>query len=121
MINFPQEVISDFLGIDPKGAYWSMGIVSTYCLGGFVGAHYSGAWANRFGRKVLIFLLNWTFVISTVMTLISFYSKRQSISLWLLIISRFITGIGSGAGSVVTPMYLGEIAATHQKGMSSSI
>lgn len=115
VINFPQEVISEFLGIDPKGAYWSVGIVAMYSLGGFIGAHYSGTWANRFGRKVLIFLLNWTFVVSTIMILISFYSKNKDISLWMLIISRLLTGVGAGAGSVVTPMYLGEIGDTHQK------
>lgn len=55
------------------------------------------------------------------MTLISFYSKNQDMSLWLLILSRLVTGIGVGAGSVVTPLYLGEIGDTHQKGMDISV
>jgi len=120
IINFPAEVISSDLQIDPKGWAWSGGVVATFCVAGFLGTTFAGSLADSWGRRRLIVLLNLPFLLAAGLALAAGFLKGT----WgyvLLVISRFLVGLASGAGSVVTPMYLGEIATRSTRGAFSAL
>ncbi|KAB0795316.1 hypothetical protein PPYR_12155 [Photinus pyralis] len=80
-------------------------IENAYLLGGLVGLWFTVYLSNKIGRKGAILvggcqsLLAWT-----IMSL-----SRDS---WVLMLGRFIAGIGADINYVTTPMYIAEI--THQ-------
>lgn len=113
--NAPQAIIAADLNIDKDGPVWAWGIMATFCIGGFVGANMAGGLANYLGRKQLIVMLNFPFLIAGGLVLAAGALKGDS-GLYALIASRVIQGLGAGAASVVTPMYLGEIATPETKG-----
>ncbi|XP_067911336.1 solute carrier family 2, facilitated glucose transporter member 11-like isoform X2 [Heterodontus francisci] len=91
---------------------WSF-IVATYSVGGLVGALIAGPMAVRVGRRNSLLLSN-IFVLAGA--LLMGLSKTMK-SFELIIIGRFLSGINSGVGLNVNPMYLGESAPKEIRGM----
>ena len=88
----------------------SLGIVvSAIIVGSLVGAISTGHFADTYGRKkVLIF--------SSVLFAISALGCAFANSSAMLILFRFIGGLGVGAVSVTAPMYISEIAPASMRG-----
>jgi sugar porter (SP) family MFS transporter len=84
-------------------------LVSIILLGGLVGALFAGGAADKWGRKKVLIITALAFCIGTLVQVVTpFYS--------LLIAGRFFTGIAVGVTSVVSPLYLSEIAPPHHRG-----
>ena len=88
--------------------------VSSLIIGAIIGALLSGWISDRWGRKPLLIASAFLFIISATMSALS-----QSI--FQLIISRFIGGLAVGAASVLSPMYISEIAPKNIRGALGSL
>ncbi|KAI9663823.1 MAG: hypothetical protein M1821_007313 [Bathelium mastoideum] len=90
------------------------GLVSSiFTLGGLIGALSAGAIAQRYGRLKSILWTTFFFILGPI-----FESMALSIS--LISIGRFISGLGAGAAVVVVPIYISEIAPPKEKGFWGS-
>lgn len=83
--------------------------VSIIFLGAIIGSSFGGYVTNRLGRKKVFWLTCGLMVLGTCLLLIPFSYPR-------FLLARIIQGIGVGAISVVTPMYLGEISPKAYRG-----
>ncbi|KAI7160595.1 general substrate transporter [Hortaea werneckii] len=77
--------------------------------GALIGAIMAGLTADRFGRKVPIWLACATFIIGTVLQTAA-YSVSQ------FAVGRFIVGLGVGSAAMVVPLYIGELAPAKYRG-----
>lgn len=83
--------------------------VSSALVGCIVGVAFSGDLSDRLGRKKLLFLSAFLFLISAV-------GCALIHSLSLLITFRLVGGLGVGIASIVVPLYLSEIAPANIRG-----
>uniref|UniRef100_A0A672P699 Solute carrier family 2, facilitated glucose transporter member 5 n=1 Tax=Sinocyclocheilus grahami TaxID=75366 RepID=A0A672P699_SINGR len=116
--NFVNETFLERWGIQ-LGVYeltliWTF-IVSSFSLGGFIGALIAGPMSVRFGRKKSMLLNNVFLLSSSLLALLS----RTAKSFEMIIISRFLVGINAGISMNVQPMYFGESAPKHLRGAVS--
>jgi sugar porter (SP) family MFS transporter len=84
-------------------------VVSTLLIGALIGALNAGMIADRMGRKPAIAVTALLFIIGA-----STIALSQSYAMVLL--GRFISGIGVGVISVAGPIYLAEISPPHYRG-----
>ena len=77
--------------------------------GALVGAVIAGLIADRFGRKIPIWLACVVFVIGTVLQTAA-YSVAQ------FAVGRFIVGLGVGSAAMIVPLYIGELAPAKYRG-----
>ena len=87
---------------------WSLA-VSGFCVGGFVGSATAGRVADDHGRKIGIAVVLGLNLVFGLVTLIA-------PNMGVLIVARIGVGIAGGAATVLTPLYLSEIAPTEIKG-----
>src|SRR4051812_19626506 len=91
------------------------GVLTSIALGGAaIGAMVAGGLADQFGRKTVILVVAVIFfagaIISAIATILS-----------VLIIGRFLVGVGIGVASMLTPLYLAETAPPAQRGALVSL
>ena len=84
-------------------------LVSSGLLGCIIGVFTTGLFSNRIGRKK-------TAVTAGIMFLISGIGCAVATSFNLLVLPRFIGGIGVGMASVISPMYISEFAPANKRG-----
>lgn len=89
-------------------------IVSCLILGCIVGVMISGAPADKYGRKKVLFAAALFFVISALGSALA-----QSVSEFVFF--RFLGGFGVGMASMISPMYIAEIAPAKQRGQLVSL
>jgi sugar porter (SP) family MFS transporter len=89
-------------------------IVSSLILGCIVGVMLAGEPADRYGRKIVLFAAALLFVVSAIGSALA-----QNISMF--VIFRFIGGFGVGMASMISPMYIAEIAPAKQRGQLVSL
>jgi SP family xylose:H+ symportor-like MFS transporter len=97
--------------LDAKWAGWATGCALLGCA---IGAGAAGALSDRFGRKKVLILSAVLFFISAVGTAIP-----RSITAF--IIYRILGGIGVGAASISSPMYIAEISPARIRGRMVSV
>ncbi|XP_075209689.1 LOW QUALITY PROTEIN: solute carrier family 2, facilitated glucose transporter member 11 [Chanos chanos] len=90
---------------------WTI-IVSSFSLGGLLGAILAGPMAVRFGRKRALLLNNSFLFVGAVMVLCC----RVARSFEMIILARLLVGISAGVSMNVQPMYFGESAPKRLRG-----
>nr|WP_295974567.1 sugar porter family MFS transporter [uncultured Bacillus sp.] len=88
---------------------WTQGIISSaLTLAAAFGAVFGGGISDRIGRKKMLRLISWIFLIGAV-------GCAAAPNVGILIASRFFLGLAVGSASAIIPLYLAEIStATHR-------
>lgn len=77
--------------------------------GALVGAVYAGLSADKWGRKMPIWVACALFLIGTILQTAAFSVPQFAVG-------RFIVGLGVGSASMIAPMFIGEIAPARYRG-----
>ena len=88
--------------------------VSNLIIGCIIGALIAGSISDKWGRKPLLIISAFLFIISASLSAVS-----QTII--QLIVARFLGGLAVGAASVLSPMYISEIAPKNIRGALGSL
>jgi sugar porter (SP) family MFS transporter len=88
--------------------------VSSLLAGAIFGAFGSGIITDRFGRKRVLIIVALFFAVSCILTALSSSSV-------LFISARLFGGLAVGAASVLSPMYVAEVAPASKRGMLVAI
>lgn len=88
--------------------------VSNVLVGCVVGASFAGALGDKFGRKKILILTALFFTFSAILSTV----PRTYIE---LIVVRFLGGLAVGVASVLSPIYIAEIAPARIRGRLVSI
>jgi len=87
-----------------------LGVVTSIALAGAAGgAAVAGLLADRFGRRPIL-------IVTAVMFVAGAIASALAGSLTLLLAGRLLVGIGIGGASMLTPLYLSEIAPARERG-----
>jgi MFS transporter, SP family, galactose:H+ symporter len=87
-----------------------LGVVTSIALAGAAGgAAVAGLLADRFGRRPIL-------IVTAVMFVAGAIVSALAGSLTLLLAGRLLVGIGIGGASMLTPLYLSEIAPARERG-----
>src|SRR5712691_801718 len=89
-------------------------VVSSVLLGGFVGSLVAGGLIRRLGERPVLFATALLFVVGAI------GSGLADSSAWLLV-WRPVAGLGVGAATMVTPLYVGEPAPASARGALVSV
>ncbi|PYI00250.1 general substrate transporter [Aspergillus sclerotiicarbonarius CBS 121057] len=85
-------------------------MITSLCSGGaFIGAIFAGNTADRFGRKMAIYLGCILFVIGSVLQATAYTIAQMSVG-------RVVVGLGVGSAAMVVPLYIAEIAPARARG-----
>ena len=98
-------------GLDANMKGWA---VSSAILGCIIGAAIAGYVADKIGRKKTLIITAFLFAISAIGCAIAANFTQ-------LIIARVIGGLGVGAASMLSPLYISEIAPANKRGMLVSL
>ena len=90
---------------------WAMGCALLGCA---IGAAAAGALSDRFGRKKVL-------ILSAIMFLVSALGTALPRTITTFILFRIIGGIGVGAASMSSPMYIAEISPARMRGRLVSV
>lgn len=96
---------------DPQMQGLAMSIALVGCL---TGAMTAGSLADRFGRKKLL-------IASSVVFLLSAYGTGYFSHFSYFLAARFLSGVGIGMASGLSPMYIAEVAPSHIRGKLVSL
>jgi sugar porter (SP) family MFS transporter len=88
--------------------------VSSALVGCIIGVAFAGSLSDRFGRKKVLFLSSLLFLISTV-------GCTLAPTHVVLILSRLVAGMGIGVASMLSPLYISEIAPPATRGRLVSL
>lgn len=89
---------------------WQIGFaVSNLIIACVVGAFFTGPLTDKFGRKKMMILAGLLFTASAILSAIP-QSYLQ------LVIARFVGGLGVGIASVLSPIYIAELAPARVRG-----
>lgn len=94
--------------------YWEGFATASLALGCVIGCIMAGRIADRYGRKPGMILAAGIFLVSSLA--MGFSPSRD-----FFIASRFIAGIGVGMASMLSPLYIAEIAPKHTRGRMVAI
>jgi len=83
--------------------------VASALLGTIVGALFAGRPADRYGRRASLFIIALFYFISAVGTALAF-------DWYSFLFFRFLGGLGVGGASVISPLYIAEIAPARYRG-----
>lgn len=89
-------------------------VASCALLGCIAGAMYSGKLSDRSGRKNVLMLSAVLFTISSIGT-------AMAPNLWFFVLFRIIGGMGIGIASMLSPMYISEMAPASVRGRLISV
>lgn len=90
-------------------SYWEGFATGSLALGAIIGCLIAGKVSDRYGRKPGLLLAAVTFALSSLA--MAFASGRD-----VFIIARLVAGIGVGMASMLSPMYIAEIAPAKWRG-----
>jgi sugar porter (SP) family MFS transporter len=106
VINGAISDVSAYFGLSPA----IQGLaVSTALIGCVIGALFIGKPADQYGRRDILKVMALFFLVSMLFT-------GLATEFWVFILGRFIGGLAVGGASVVTPMYISEVAPPKVRG-----
>jgi len=94
--------------------YWEGFATGCLALGAMIGCIIAGSSAEKYGRR-------YSLLIAGVLFALSSFGMAASNGLGVFIFSRFIAGIGVGMASMLSPLYIAEIAPSHVRGRMVAI
>jgi MFS transporter, SP family, arabinose:H+ symporter len=95
-------------------SFWHGFTISSALIGTVVGALIAGKPADKYGRRIVLFIVAAFYVISA-------FGSAMAPSLSLFILFRFIGGLAVGASSVAGPMYISEISPAKTRGKMTAL
>ncbi|XP_026465184.1 LOW QUALITY PROTEIN: solute carrier family 2, facilitated glucose transporter member 3-like [Ctenocephalides felis] len=132
VVNAPQQLIETWIydvvtnrsnssingdvGSSEVTAIWSLA-VSMFCVGGMIGGAFTGIIADRIGRRDGLLWNNLWFLGGAALQA-SAKTLHTPEVLWA---GRLLSGIGSGLGAGLAPMYLAEIAPVSLRGAIGTV
>ena len=111
VINGTQEGLEGAFGVSELGTGVLVGALLIGCA---VGAFTAGRLSDLIGRRNVMMLAAGLFVISA-------FGAGAANSAWLFVLARFIGGLGVGAASVTTPVYISEVTPAAVRGRLSTV
>ena len=111
VINGAIGPLKTYFALDAKAEGWAMGCALLGCA---IGVAFAGVISDRLGRKKVLILAAILFFISAVGT-----ALPRTITAF--IIFRIIGGLGVGAASMSSPMYIAEITPARIRGRMVSV
>ena len=118
LFGYDTAVISGAIGflqarfiLDPKWTGW---VASCALLGCVIGVSFGGVLNDRLGRKKVL-------IISAILFLLSALGTALPRNLTEFIIFRIIGGVGVGAASITSPMYIAEVSPARKRGQMVSV
>lgn len=84
-------------------------VVATALVGCMVGALIAGSLSDRFGRKVML-------IVSAILFVVGAIGTAVPPNVDLLILARWVGGVGVGVASMLAPMYLSEVSPPQVRG-----
>jgi sugar porter (SP) family MFS transporter len=89
-------------------------IVSAVLLGALMGSAVSGRFADRYGRRRLLIITAFIFIIGTL-------ASALADSIMTLYFGRVIVGVAIGIASYTAPLYISEVSPANYRGMLVSL
>ncbi|KAI0884275.1 general substrate transporter [Annulohypoxylon maeteangense] len=77
--------------------------------GALIGAVFAGLTADRYGRRMPIWIACIVFVIGTVLQTAAYHLPQFAVG-------RFVVGLGVGSAAMIVPLYIGELAPAKYRG-----
>lgn len=106
-INF----IQPYFGLSEAGLGWTVSGLLFGCIGGVMLAGKAG---DRYGRKKVLMLAALLFFVSAV-------GSASAHSLYSFLIARVLGGVAVGVASILSPMYIAELAPAKYRGTLVSL
>ncbi len=103
--------LKDFFALDAVQEGWAVGSALVGCI---IGAAVAGVVSDAIGRKKVL-------VLSAVLFIISALGSALPETLFQFITARFIGGVGVGAASMLSPLYIAEISPPRIRGSLVSL
>lgn len=102
-----------FFGLEGSAALrgWAMSSALVGCL---VGALLSGVWSDKYGRKKMLIIASFLFVLSSIGT-----GAVDTISPFIFY--RIVGGLGIGIASNISPVYIAEVSPAKVRGKFVSL
>ncbi|WP_375163883.1 sugar porter family MFS transporter [Phenylobacterium sp.] len=111
VINGTQDGLEGAFNLSKLGTGLNVGAILVGCA---VGAFMAGRLADRLGRRTVMMIAAALFILSALGT-------GAANSSFIFIIARFIGGLGVGAASVLSPVYISEVTPANIRGRLSSV
>jgi len=111
VINGAIGPLTTHFGLNNVQQGWAMGCALLGCALGAIGA---GPFSDRFGRKKAL-------IISAVLFFASAVGTAVPRTLTTFILYRILGGLGVGAASMISPMYIAEISPARMRGRMVSV
>ncbi|KAF3762863.1 general substrate transporter [Cryphonectria parasitica EP155] len=84
-------------------------VSSVFTIGGLIGALAAGPVTSKKGRWLSIQITAVTFILGAAV-------EALAPAAWVLGLGRFVSGLGSGASTVIVPLYISEVAPPAERG-----
>ncbi|PYI30472.1 putative MFS myo-inositol transporter [Aspergillus indologenus CBS 114.80] len=84
-------------------------VTSCTSLCALVASPLAGLLADKFGRKKVIIIADVLFTLGALI-------QALATTVWVMIVGRSVVGLAVGGASLVTPLYISELAPSHERG-----
>src|ERR1700761_6683227 len=111
VINGTQAGLEKAFNLSKLGTGFNVGAILLGCA---VGAFGAGRLADIIGRRAVM-------ILAAVLFIVSALGAGAANSSMIFIIARFIGGLGVGAASVISPVYISEVTPASMRGRLSSV